>query len=119
MILELSFCCVSHFGKMRYNRHERAIMEILGKRKLEQFALKHADIRTALCTWIADVERERWQTPHDIKAVYQSADFLPNNRVIFNLRGNHYRLVVVVVFVAGRVVVEWIGTHAEYDKRTF
>ena len=48
-----------------------------------------------------------------------AADFLPNNRVIFNLRGNHYRLVVVVVFAAGRVVVEWIGTHAEYDKRTF
>ncbi|EFT3194198.1 type II toxin-antitoxin system HigB family toxin, partial [Escherichia coli] len=47
---------------------------------------------------------------------FNSADFLPNNRVIFNIKGNNYRLVVQVVYQAGMVIVERVGTHAEYDK---
>ena len=94
-------------------------MEILGKGKLEQFRRKHPYSRKALTRWIADVEREDWQTPQDIKAVYQSADFLAGNRVIFNIRGNHFRLIAVVVYAAGRLIIEWVGTHAEYDKKSF
>lgn len=94
-------------------------MKILGKNKLDTFAKKHADSRKALATWVADVERENWQSPNDIKAVYQTADFLADNRVIFNIRGNHFRLAVRVRYCNGIVLVEWIGTHAEYDKKQF
>ncbi|MGF6147776.1 Uncharacterized protein conserved in bacteria [Kingella potus] len=94
-------------------------MQILGKQKISAFMAKHADSRQSLATWIADVERENWQTPHDIKAVYQSADFLAGNRVIFNIRGNHYRLVVKVRYSNGIVKIDWIGTHAQYSKKDF
>ncbi|MFV1095872.1 type II toxin-antitoxin system HigB family toxin [Klebsiella pneumoniae] len=54
-----------------------------------------------------------------MKRVYRSADFLAGNRVIFNIKGNRYRLVVQVVYVGGDVIIEWVGTHAEYTKRRF
>ncbi|CAD7855214.1 MAG: hypothetical protein [Olavius algarvensis Gamma 1 endosymbiont] len=60
-----------------------------------------------------------WRTPQDIKNRYRSVDFLTGNRVIFNLKGNHYRLVVRVRYQNGMVVIEWVGTHAEYDKKRF
>ena len=94
-------------------------MEITGKNRIIKFMASHADSRKALTAWIADAERENWQTPQDIKAVYQSADFLAGNRVIFNIRGNHFRLIAVVVYAAGRLIIEWVGTHAEYDKKSF
>ena len=65
------------------------------------------------------VGRARWESPQDIKRVYRSADFLAGNRVIFNIKGNRYRLVVQVVYVGGYVIIEWVGTHAEYTKRRF
>ena len=67
--------------------------------------------------WITDVEGARWHTPQDIKERYASASMLERNIVIFNVRGNEYRLVTVVAYQVGVVTVEWIGTHAEYSKR--
>lgn len=69
--------------------------------------------------WQESVERARREGPQDIKRVYRSADFLAGNRVIFNIKGNRYRLVVQVVYVGGDVIIEWVGTHAEYTKRRF
>lgn len=94
-------------------------MRIVGKDRLDAFSRKHADSRRALERWVTDVQRERWKTPQDIRVAYNSADFLANNRVIFNIRGNNYRLVVQVRYCNGLVLIEWIGTHAEYDKKTF
>ena len=94
-------------------------MEILGKGKLEQFRRKHPDSRKVLTRWIADVEREDWQTPQDIKNLYRSVDFLADNRAIFNIRGNNYRLVVQIRYINGIIRIEWIGTHAEYSKKEF
>lgn len=94
-------------------------MRILGKDKLAAFSRKHADSRAPLAAWAALTERAQWHTPQDIKNDYRSVDFLPRNRAIFNIKGNHYRLVVQVVYIAGSVVIEWIGTHAEYSKRKF
>ena len=79
----------------------------------------HADSRGQLDAWQTDVERESWKTPHDIKRRYRSADFLADNRVIFDIKGNSYRLVVKVRYQNGLVVVEWVGTHAEYSKKKF
>ncbi len=94
-------------------------MRILGLPLLQQFKQSHADARGPLDAWQIEVERNQWNTSQDIKKLYRSADFLADNRVIFNIKGNRYRLVVQVRYRGGWVVVEWIGTYAEYDKKKF
>jgi mRNA interferase HigB len=69
--------------------------------------------------WFDEACNAEWKTPQDIKNRYSSADFLADNRVIFDIKGNHYRLVVKVRYQGEIVVVEWVGTHAEYDKQDF
>ena len=94
-------------------------MKIVGLPCLEAFKTKHVDSRGALDAWRAEVERASWRTPQDIKQRYRSADFLADNRVIFDIKGNRYRLLVKVRYQGGVVMVEWVGTHAEYSKKTF
>ena len=94
-------------------------MRVLGLPVLEEFKATHADARGPLDAWRSEVKREKWSTPQDIKRRYRSADFLAGNRVIFNIKGNAYRLVVQVRYQNGLVLVEWVGTHAEYDKKKF
>ena len=94
-------------------------MRILGLPLIEQFKRSHADARGPLDAWRNEVECSQWQTSQDIKQRFGSTDFLADNRVIFNIKGNRYRLVVQVRYRGGLVVVEWIGTHAEYDKKKF
>ena len=94
-------------------------MRILGLPKIEEFKRSHADARRPLDAWRLEAECANWQTTQDIKQNYRSADFLADNRVIFNIKGNTYRLVVQTRYRNGLVVVEWIGTHAEYSKKRF
>lgn len=96
-------------------------MQILGKDKLDKFSKKHADVRSAINAWHDEVSDKNclWKDSHEIKSRYPSADFLADNRVIFNIKGNHYRLVVKVRYQNSMVVVDWVGTHAEYSKKTF
>ncbi|MBQ0720649.1 MAG: type II toxin-antitoxin system HigB family toxin [Gammaproteobacteria bacterium] len=94
-------------------------MKVLGRNKLSEFSQQHASAKKALDAWFSEVLGAGWKTPQDIKSRYRSADFLSKNRVIFNIKGNHYRLVVKVRYQNGIVVVEWVGTHAEYDKKKF
>ena len=92
-------------------------MRIVGRDKLDEFAGAHADARAWIEKWIADCEAIRWQTPQEIKARHASASFLADRVVIFNVKGNRYRLEVQVAYNTGVVVIRWIGTHAEYSKR--
>ena len=91
-------------------------MRIISRRILRGFWEKHPDSQQVLQIWYADVSRTIWQSPADIKAIYRNASFLANNRVVFNIKGNHYRLVVVVEYRYGVVYVRFVGTHAEYDR---
>lgn len=91
-------------------------MRIISRRTLRSFWEKHSDSRLSLETWYHDVSRADWKSPADIKNTYQSASFLANNRVIFNIKGNRYRLVVVIVYQHGVVYIRFVGTHAEYDQ---
>jgi mRNA interferase HigB len=91
-------------------------MRIISRRVLRSFWEKHPDSRLALETWYHDVNRADWNTTSDIKATYQSTSFLANNRVVFNIKGNRYRLVIVVLYQHGIVYIRFVGTHAEYDK---
>jgi mRNA interferase HigB len=94
-------------------------MKLLGKPKLENFKQKYADSRKALDAWRNEVEKANWQTPQDIKNNYRTASFLENNQIIFNIKGNNYRLVVKINYEKQIVYIEWIGTHKEYNKKKF
>ncbi len=73
-------------------------MKIAGLKILKEFGNRHADVVSQLDMWICEVEEAQWQTSNDIKARYVQASFLPDNRVIFNLKGNKYRLEVKVSY---------------------
>jgi len=75
-----------------------------------------ADAEAPLRAWFAEVERARWQSFADIRKSYRTADYVGNDRVVFNIGGNKYRLIVMVKFSVGAVYVRFVGTHAEYDK---
>ena len=83
---------------------------------LREFWERHPNSAIPLQTWFHDVERSDWTEPADIKGVYRNASFLANNRVVFNIKGNHYRLVVLVVYQHSVVYIWFVGTHEEYDR---
>jgi mRNA interferase HigB len=87
------------------------------KRKtiVEQF-VRHPDVEGPLRAWLADVESADWESPDDLKQRYRSASILPGNRVVFNIKGNQYRLIVYSFYRARLVYIKFFGTHAEYDK---
>lgn len=91
-------------------------MRIIAKRTLKEFWEKHPSARGALSSWYHEVSDADWRNPHDIKSHYRSADFLPENRVVFNIGGNKYRLVVKVNYEIKIVYIRFIGTHKEYDR---
>jgi len=91
-------------------------MHIISRKPLREFSEKHPPAKTPLDTWFADVSRAEWASFADIRAAYGSADVVAGNRVIFNIGGNKYRLVVKVAYKCGKVFVRFVGTHAEYDK---
>ncbi len=92
-------------------------MILKGRAKLAEFMDKHTDARDWLQAWIAETEHGRWQSPSDIKKRYASVSFLRDNVVIFNVKGNEYRLEVQVAYNIGIIDVRWAGTHTEYTKR--
>ena len=92
-------------------------MRIAGREKLDDFVRAHAGARAWIENWIADTEKALWRTSRDIKHSDASASFLAGNVVIFNVKGNHYRLEVLVAYNTGVVVIRWAGTHAQYTKR--
>ncbi len=67
--------------------------------------------------WVSDVENAQWGSTVDIKTRYSTASFLSENVVVFNVKGNDYRLEVKVSYEVGTVLIKWVGTHAEYDER--
>ncbi|MBD2827168.1 type II toxin-antitoxin system HigB family toxin [Xenorhabdus szentirmaii] len=91
-------------------------MKIIGRQEIVSFYNKHNQAKGALNAWINEVESTSWDCPQDIRNRFSTASFLPDNRVVFNIKGNDYRLVVQVRYANGIVKIERIGTHAEYDK---
>lgn len=94
-------------------------MEVIGRGRLDGFARKHPDVSSALDAWACEVRSAKWSAPRDIKTRYPSASLLADNRVVFNIKGNKYRLDVKVAYQTGKVLIKRIGTHAEYDKWEF
>jgi mRNA interferase HigB len=91
-------------------------MRVIARRTLKEYWEKHADAEQPLRAWFQEARRADWETFKDIKAKYRSADVLPGNRVVFNIKGNTYSLVVRIHYNTGIVFIRFVGTHAEYDK---
>ena len=91
-------------------------MRVISRRTLKDFRKKHADAEQPLKAWFHETKAARWKSFTDIKARYRSADALPGNRVVFNLKGNTYRLIVSIHYNTGIVFIRFLGTHAGNDK---
>lgn len=90
-------------------------MKIIAVGTLRDFWKRHADAEQPLKAWYDEAKSAQWRRPGDIRALYASASFVANNRVVFNIKGNSYRLIVAVAYRSGVVFIKFIGTHAEYD----
>jgi mRNA interferase HigB len=91
-------------------------MRIIAKKSLRDFWERHPDAEAALKAWYHDAKHAAWQSPNDIRHTYATASLIANNRVVFNIRGNHYRLIVAVNYAFGIVYIRFVGTHREYDQ---
>ena len=91
-------------------------MRIISKSTLVDFWTKEPEAEQGLKAWLAEARNAEWRTPADIKAKYGSASILKNGRVVFNIHGNAYRLVVWINYEFFTIYVRFVGTHAEYDK---
>ncbi|MEW6667007.1 MAG: type II toxin-antitoxin system HigB family toxin [Thermodesulfobacteriota bacterium] len=91
-------------------------MRIISRKRLREFWEQHPDARQALQAWHDDARHATWKKPADIKAVYRNASFIEKNRVVFNIKGNAYRLVAAIKYDRGIVFIRFIGTHQQYDR---
>ncbi len=93
-----------------------ASMRIIAKKVLREFWEIHPDVQQALRSWHTKTRQSHWASASDVKRDYGAASFVANNRVIFNLKGNLYRLVVAINYPYGVVYIRFIGTHGAYDR---
>ncbi len=91
-------------------------MRIISRRRLVEFWEIHPDAEQPLRAWYSEAKNANWNSPAEIKAVYSSASILSNNRVVFNIKGNTYRLIVIVEYSQGKMFIRFVGTHTEYDR---
>lgn len=97
-------------------------MRIIARRTLKRFVggrVGHKDqaaLKTALDAWFDEVRKARWTSSADVKREYRTASIVSAERVVFNVKGNDYRLVVAIDYEKGIVWIKWLGTHAEYDR---
>ncbi|GAB2597837.1 type II toxin-antitoxin system HigB family toxin [Spirosoma areae] len=91
-------------------------MVVISKTALNLFGEKHPDVTTALNDWYDIVKNADWQNLAALRRTFNSVDYIADNRYVFNIKGNHYRLVAMIFFSVRTVYIKFIGTHAEYDK---
>ena len=97
-------------------------MLVIGTELVERYFKTHAGhegikaARRQFDAWLAMVSRAQWRTPEDVKASYPKASILKAGRVVFNIKGNDYRLIAAVQYRAGVLAIRFFGTHAEYDR---
>jgi mRNA interferase HigB len=91
-------------------------VHVVKKRTLQDFWRKHADAELPLRAWLKDAERASWKTMHDIKSYARTVSVVGDSRVVFNVGGNKYRLVVLCLLLKGRLYIRFVGTHRDYDR---
>lgn len=91
-------------------------MRIIARSTLRDFWKKYNDSEQQLKVWFHDVKKSEWKSPSEIKSLYPSVSILTDNRAVFNIKGNHYRLIVKINYEFQIVYIRFVGTHDEYDK---
>lgn len=91
-------------------------MRIISKRTLKEYWLIHANCRKELEEWYSVATKAKWVSPNEVKKTYPKASIVGNNRVVFNIVGGNFRLVVKIAYRGGICFIRFIGTHKEYDK---
>ena len=89
------------------------MQDFVGKRSGSK---DYAALKSALDSWFAEVSKAKWKNSSDVKKNYATASIVSNERVVFNIKGNDYRLVVAIDFEKSIVWIKWLGTHKDYDR---
>jgi mRNA interferase HigB len=91
-------------------------MHVISRPILIKFWIKHPDSETPLKLWFKKIEQAKWKSINDLKADFPTADYVGNDRVVFDIKGNKYRIIVLVFFTGQKMFIRFVGTHAQYDK---
>ena len=91
-------------------------MNVISFKKLRDFYTMHPDSKAYLTSWFKTVRKADWKDFNAVKHDFRSVGLIADNRLIFNIKGNHYRLIARINFEHKRIMIKWIGTHAQYDK---
>ncbi|MDR3185018.1 MAG: type II toxin-antitoxin system HigB family toxin [Prevotellaceae bacterium] len=91
-------------------------MRIITFKRIKEFSTTHPDAGAQLCRWFHITESNTWNNLNDIKNIFPTVDYVGNNRYVFNIKGNDYRLVAIIIFASKKVYIRFIGTHSEYEK---
>lgn len=91
-------------------------MRVISRPILIKFWTKHPDSETPLKLWFKKIEQAKWKNINELKADFPTADYVGNDRIVFDIKGNKYRIIVLVFFTGQKMFIRFVGTHAEYDK---
>ncbi|MCR5496757.1 MAG: type II toxin-antitoxin system HigB family toxin [Paludibacteraceae bacterium] len=91
-------------------------MRLIATSTIKEYIKKNAGAADALLEWAGKVERAEWHNFNDMRSTFNSVDYVGNQQYVFNIKGNGYRLVAIVLFIPGHVYIRFIGTHKEYDE---
>ena len=91
-------------------------MRVISQSRLRRYQERFPDAERQLSAWLREVRGARWESPQDVKETYKTASFVANNRIIFNIKGNRYRLIVAVAYKVSAVYIKFFGTHQMYDE---
>ena len=106
-----------HFGNFLVYLHKSKLqLRIISRKTLREFWQKHADCEQQLKVWFKEVQKATWKNFNELKIEFPSASILDNNRVVFNIKGNKYRLIVKINFEYQLLWIRFVGTHSDYDK---
>ena len=95
---------------------EAASVKVVGRLQIEQFCIGNPEATSRMNAWLMEAERADWKTPQDVKDRYATASFLADNRVVFNIGGNRFRLLTKIWYKGGVVLIERVGTHEDYNS---
>lgn len=90
-------------------------MRVIAVNTIREYWVKYPNTEQALKSWLQEIEQSNWETPQDLKVKYRNASIITGKRIVFNINGNKYRLIVDIEYRLKIVFIVWFGTHAEYD----
>jgi len=107
---------ISRIGNFLVSSSKISTLRVIAKKIVRDFWEAHSSCEQQLKSWFQEASNAEWKNPNQIKKEYPSASILNNNRIVFNIKGNSYRLIVKINYDCQMVWIRFVGTHAEYDK---